>query len=72
MDRKSNSVWAGTAVAGALLGAIVGAAPRPHADGAAQVSVKLSEWSVALSQASIAPLFLWEYSCRVQGLYPAG
>src|SRR5437660_5138603 len=54
MDRKSTSVWAGTAVARALLGAIVGAAPRTHADGAAQVSVKLSEWSVALSQASVA------------------
>jgi len=54
MDRKSNAVVAGTVVAVALLGAIVGAAPRPHADGAAQVSVKLSEWNVALSQASIA------------------
>src|SRR3989440_10293216 len=54
MDRKSNSVKVGTAVALGLLGAVVGAASRPHLDAAAQVSVKLSEWNVGLSQASIA------------------
>jgi plastocyanin len=47
MDRKSNfSV--------ALLGALVGVAPRPHPDAPSQVSVRLSEWKVELSQASVA------------------
>src|SRR2546429_8717797 len=54
MDRKSNGVRVGTVVALGLLGAVVGAASRPHLDVAAQVSVKLSEWNVGLSQASIA------------------
>src|SRR5207302_5161448 len=35
-------------------GALVGAAPRPHPDVASQVSVKLSEWNVVLSQESVA------------------
>src|SRR2546429_4745999 len=54
MDPKSNGVRVGTVVALGLLGAVVGAAARPHLDVAAQVSVKLSEWNVGLSQASIA------------------
>src|SRR5437764_3509411 len=54
MDRESNGVRVGTVVALGLLGAVVGAASRPHLDVAAQVSVKLSEWNVGLSQASIA------------------
>src|SRR2546429_542222 len=54
MDRKSNGVRVGTVVALGLLGAVVGAASRRHLDVAAQVSVKLSEWNVGLSQASIA------------------
>src|SRR6266576_7301150 len=54
MDRKSNGVRVGTVVALGLLGAVLGAASRPHLDVAAQVSVKLSEWNVGLSQASIA------------------
>src|SRR5256885_8421518 len=54
MDRKSNGVRVGTVVALGVLGAVVGAASRPHLDVASQVSVKLSEWNVGLSQASIA------------------
>src|SRR5947208_10413395 len=54
MDRKSNAVVAGTVVAVALLGALMGAAPRPRPNVATQVSVKLSEWNVVLSQASVA------------------
>src|SRR5438445_6512032 len=54
MDRKSHGTRAGTVVALGVLGVVVGAASRPHLDVAAQVSVKLSEWNVALSQASIA------------------
>src|SRR5438132_13655004 len=52
--RKSHGTMAGTVVALGGLGVVVGAASRPHLDVAAQVSVKLSEWNVALSQASIA------------------
>src|SRR5437660_12929045 len=54
VDRKSHGTRAGTVVALGVLGVVVGAASRPHVDVAAQVSVKLSEWNVALSQASIA------------------
>src|SRR5438552_10022670 len=54
MDRKSHGIRAGTVVALGVLGVVVGAAARPHLDVAAQVSVKLSEWNVALSQASVA------------------
>src|SRR5947207_8967901 len=54
IDRQSHDVRVGTVVALGLLGAVVGAASRPHLDVAAQVSVKLSEWNVGLSQASIA------------------
>src|SRR5207253_4293485 len=43
-----------TSTALTLLGALVGAAPRPHPDVASTVSVKLSEWNVVLSQASVA------------------
>jgi plastocyanin len=54
MNRKSNEVGGRTVVSIALLGALVGAAPRPHADAPSQVSVRLSEWKVELSQASVA------------------
>jgi len=50
MYRKSNGVWAGMVVAVALLGA----APQPHPGVASTVNVKLMEWSVGLSQASVA------------------
>jgi plastocyanin len=53
MDRTSHGIGAGTIVALGVLGMVVGAAARPHLD-AARVSVKLSEWNVALSQASVA------------------
>ena len=53
MNRKANAVG-GTFLAVGLLGAVLGAAPRPHRDVASQVSVKLSEWNVGLSQASVA------------------
>src|SRR2546429_9384328 len=46
MNRNSTTI--------ALLGAMIGAAPQARLDGPSQVSVKLSEWSVALSQARIA------------------
>src|SRR2546423_14075967 len=46
MNRNSTTI--------ALLGAMIGAAPQSRPDGASQVSVKLSEWNVALSQARIA------------------
>jgi len=54
MDRKLNGVGSRTVVSLALLGALVGAAPRPHRDAPSQVSVRLSEWKVELSQASVA------------------
>src|SRR5690242_648818 len=54
MNRKAHRIGAGTVVALGVLGVVVGAAARPHLDAAAQVSVKLSEWNVALSQASVA------------------
>ena len=54
MDRESNGVRAGTVVAVALLGALLGAAPQPHPGVASTVNVKLSEWNVVLSQASVA------------------
>src|SRR5256886_3500997 len=50
MYRESNGVWAGMVVAVALLGA----APQPHPCVASTVNVKLTEWNVAVSQASIA------------------
>src|SRR2546429_7715389 len=50
MYRESNGVWAGMVVAVALLGA----APQPHPGVAYTVNVKLSEWNVVLSQASVA------------------
>src|ERR1043166_1049438 len=54
MNRKSRGIGAGTLAALGVLGVVVGAAARPHLDAAAQVNVKLSEWNVALSQASVA------------------
>src|SRR2546421_13038395 len=54
MDRESNGVRAGTVVAVALLGALLGAAPQPHPGVASTVNVKLMEWNVVLSQASVA------------------
>jgi iron uptake system EfeUOB component EfeO/EfeM len=50
MYRESTGVLAGMAVAVALLGA----APQSHPGVAPAVTVKLSEWNVVLSQASIA------------------
>src|SRR5438045_8457022 len=50
MNRESNGVWAGMVLAVALLGA----APQPHPGVASTVNVKLSEWNVVLSQASVA------------------
>jgi len=50
MYRESNGVWAGMVLAVALLGA----APQPHPGVASTVNVKLSEWNVVLSQASVA------------------
>ena len=50
MYRESNGVWAGMVVAVALLGA----APQPHPGVAYTLNVKLSEWNVVLSQASVA------------------
>src|SRR2546429_8956542 len=50
MYRESSGVWAGMVVAVALLGA----APQPHPGVAYTVNVKLSEWNVVLSQASVA------------------
>src|SRR5690348_5283649 len=54
MDRKANGVGGRTVATVVLLGALVGAAPRPHTDAASQVNVRLSEWKVQLSQASVA------------------
>jgi len=54
MDRKANGVGRQTVATVVLLGALVGAAPRPHPDAASQVNVRLSEWRVELSQASVA------------------
>src|SRR2546421_842860 len=50
MYRESNGVWAGMVLAVALLGA----APQPHPGVASTVNVKLMEWNVVLSQASVA------------------
>src|SRR5213076_3153941 len=50
MYRESNGVWVGMVLAVALLGA----APQPHPGVASTVNVKLSEWNVVLSQASVA------------------
>src|SRR6266446_1207068 len=54
MNRISNGVSSRTVFSAALLGALVGAAPRPHPDAPSQVSVRLSEWKVELSQQTIA------------------
>ena len=54
MDRESNGVGAGTVVVVGLLGALLGAAPQPHPGVGSTMNVKLSEWNVVLSQASVA------------------
>jgi len=54
MNRISNGVSSRTIFSAALLGALVGAAPRSHPDAPSQVNVRLSEWKVELSQQTIA------------------
>ncbi len=54
MNRISNGVSSRTVFSAALLGALVGVAPRPHPDSPSQVNVRLSEWKVELSQQTIA------------------
>ena len=54
MNRISNGVSSRTVFSAALLGALVGVAPRPHPDAPSQVNVRLSEWKVELSQQTIA------------------
>ena len=54
MNRISNGVSSRTVFPVALLGALVGVAPRPHPDAPSQVNVRLSEWKVELSQQTIA------------------
>ena len=54
MNRISNGVSSRTVFPAALLGALVGVAPRPHPDAPSQVNVRLSEWKVELSQQTIA------------------
>ena len=54
MNGLSNGVSSRTVFPVALLGALVGVAPRPHPDAPSQVNVRLSEWKVELSQQTIA------------------
>ena len=54
MNRIVNGVSSRTVFSAALLGALVGVAPRPHPDSPSQVNVRLSEWKVELSQQTIA------------------
>src|SRR2546429_1197836 len=54
MNGISNGVASRTVFPVALLGALVGVAPRPHPDAPSQVNVRLSEWKVELSQQTIA------------------
>ncbi len=54
MNRIVNGVSSRTVFSAALLGALVGVAPRPHPDAPSQVNVRLSEWKVELSQQTIA------------------
>ena len=54
MNRISNGVSSRTVFPVALLGALVGVAPRSHPDAPSQVNVRLSEWKVELSQQTIA------------------
>src|SRR5437899_4322842 len=54
MNRISNGVSSRTVFSVALLGALMGPAPRPHPDAPSQVNVRLSEWKVELSQQTIA------------------
>ena len=54
MNGISNGVSSRTVFPVALLGALVGVAPRPHPDAPSQVNVRLSEWKVELSQQTIA------------------
>ena len=53
MNRIAIGVPGRTIISVALLGALAGAASRPHPAAPSQVSVKLSEWKVELSQASV-------------------
>src|SRR3989442_14971477 len=54
MDRSSNMVAGRAVLTAALFVGVLGAAPRPHPDAPSQVSVRLSEWKVELSQHTIA------------------
>ncbi len=54
MKRISNGVSSRTVFPVALLGALVGVAPRSYPDAPSQVNVRLSEWKVELSQQTIA------------------
>ena len=54
MNRKSTEIGGRTVFSVALIGALVGPAPRPHPDAPSQVNVRLSEWKVELSQQTIA------------------
>src|SRR3989442_6845934 len=54
MDSSSNMVAGRAVLTAALFVGVLGAAPRPHPDAPAQVSVRLSEWKVELSQQTIA------------------
>ena len=54
MNRKSTEIGGRTVFSVALLGALMGPAPRPHPDAPSQVNVRLSEWKVELSQQTIA------------------
>jgi len=54
MNRIVNGVSSRTVFSAALLGALVGVAPRPYPNAPSQVNVRLSEWKVELSQQTIA------------------
>src|SRR3989442_1283060 len=54
MDRSPNAVSGRAVPPAALLVGLLGMAPRPEPDAPSQVSVRLSEWKVELSQQTIA------------------
>jgi uncharacterized cupredoxin-like copper-binding protein len=54
MRQKPKHVMGWSAVSGLLLAALLGAAPRRPADATSQVTVRLSEWKVELSEQTIA------------------
>ena len=54
MNTKSNYAMGWRAVSGVLLVGALGAAPRHRSDAPSQVTVRLSEWKVELSQRTIA------------------